>query len=51
MADDKELNRWCSLKKAVQYKPEHVELNEVEMYKQKAKNEALKRRTLTSLYK
>ncbi|XP_068975719.1 protein KRI1 homolog [Bombus flavifrons] len=51
MADDKELNKWCSLKKALQYRPEHAEFNDVQMYKQKAKNEALKRKILTSLYK
>ncbi|XP_053996635.1 protein KRI1 homolog [Hylaeus anthracinus] len=50
MADDKELNKWCSLKKALQYKPEHAELNDVQMYKQKAKNEALKQKILRSLY-
>ncbi|CAL7939569.1 unnamed protein product [Xylocopa violacea] len=50
MADDKELNKWCSLKKALQYKSEHVELNDVRMYKQKAKNEALKKKILASLY-
>ncbi|XP_076682205.1 protein KRI1 homolog isoform X2 [Andrena cerasifolii] len=50
MADDKELNKWCSLKKALQYKPEHAELNDVQMFKQKAKNEALKQKILGSLY-
>ncbi|XP_078036651.1 protein KRI1 homolog [Augochlora pura] len=51
VADDKELNRWCSLKKALQHKPEHAEVNDVQMYKKKASNEALKRKILTSLYK
>ncbi|XP_043507172.1 protein KRI1 homolog [Frieseomelitta varia] len=51
MADDKELNKWCSLKKALQYKPEYAELNDIKMYKQKAKNETLKRKIFTSLYK
>lgn len=51
MADDKELNKWCSLKKALQYKPDHAELNDVRMYQQKASNEALKRKILTSLYR
>lgn len=50
MADDKELNKWCSLKKALQYKPNHVELNDVQMFKQKAKNEAVKMKILRSLY-
>lgn len=51
MADDKELNKWCSLKKALQHKPDYVELNDVRMFKQKAKNETLKRKILSSLYK
>ncbi|XP_014230963.1 protein KRI1 homolog [Trichogramma pretiosum] len=50
-ADEKELNRWCSLKKALQYKPEHVEKNDVKLYQEKAKNEYLKRKILKSLYK
>lgn len=50
MADDKELNKWCSLKRALQYKPEQVEMKEVQTYKQKAANEALKRKILRSLY-
>ena len=51
MADDKELNKWCSLKKALEYKPEHVELNEKRMFQQKASNEALKRKILKSVYR
>lgn len=50
MADDRELNKWCSLKKALKHKPEHVEKNEVQIYKEKAKNEALKQKILKSLY-
>lgn len=50
MADDKELNKWCSLSKALKHKSEHVEKNEVQVYKEKAKNEALKRKTFKSLY-
>ncbi|XP_047117987.1 protein KRI1 homolog [Schistocerca piceifrons] len=49
-ADDKELNKWCSLKKAVQYRPEHVEKYDVVAYKKKAQNEKLKRKILRSLY-
>ncbi|XP_067004605.2 protein KRI1 homolog [Anabrus simplex] len=49
-ADDKELNRWCSLKKTIQYRPEHVEKYDVKAYKRKATDENLKRKTLTSLY-
>ncbi|KAK0171750.1 hypothetical protein PV328_005159 [Microctonus aethiopoides] len=51
MADDKELNKWCSLKKALEHKPEQVELNEVRIYKQKAANEEFKKKVLQSLYK
>ncbi|XP_014612314.1 PREDICTED: protein KRI1 homolog isoform X1 [Polistes canadensis] len=49
-ADDKELNKWCSLKKALQYKPEHIEQNQVKEYQRKAQNEELKRKILRSLY-
>ncbi|XP_011497007.1 PREDICTED: protein KRI1 homolog [Ceratosolen solmsi marchali] len=51
MADDKELNKWCPLRKAFEYKPEYKELNDVKIYKQKSNNEVLKRKILTSLYK
>lgn len=50
MADDKDLNRWCSLRQALKYKPEHVEKNEIRTYKEKSKNEALKQKILKSLY-
>lgn len=50
MAKNKELNCWASLKKATQIRPEHVELNEVKTFKNKAKNEYLKRKILPSLY-
>ncbi|XP_058804622.1 protein KRI1 homolog [Phymastichus coffea] len=50
MADDKELNKWCSLKKALEYKPEYKELIDVRKFKQKASNEALKKKILKSLY-
>lgn len=49
-ADDRELNKWCSLKKALEHKPENVELKEVQIYKQKAKNEEYKKKVLKSLY-
>lgn len=51
MADDKELNKWCSLKRALEYKPDHKELNDVKMYRQKAANEGLKKKILKSLYR
>lgn len=50
MADDRELNKWCSLKKALKHKSEHVEKNEVQTYKEKAKDEALKQKIFKSLY-
>lgn len=51
MADDKELNKWCSLKRALQYKSDDAELHDVRVYKQKAASEALKKKILKSLYK
>lgn len=50
MADDKELNKWCPLRKALRYKSECAEENDVRMYKQKAANEVNKRKILQSLY-
>lgn len=50
LAKNKELNQWASLKKATQIRPEHVERNEITMYKQKGRNEALKRKILQSLF-
>lgn len=50
MADDKELNKWCSLRQALKYKSEHVENNEIQIYKKKSMNEANKRKILKSLY-
>ncbi|XP_044577993.1 protein KRI1 homolog [Cotesia glomerata] len=51
MADDKELNKWCSLKKALEYKDENTEQRLARIYKQKSLNENFKRKVLTSLYK
>lgn len=50
MAKNKELNQWASLKKATQIRPEHVERNEVKMFKTKARNETLKKKIFVSLY-
>lgn len=50
MADDKELNKWCSLRRALKLKPDYVEENDVQMYKQKAANEGNKRKVFKSLY-
>lgn len=49
-ADDRDLNRWCSLKKAVQHRPEHVEKYDVIAYDRKSKNENLKRKIFHSFY-
>ncbi|XP_026676811.1 protein KRI1 homolog [Diaphorina citri] len=50
-ADDKELNKWCAIKKIYSNRSEHVEKNEVKVYSQRARNEDLKRKLLPSLYK
>uniref|UniRef100_A0A182MWL2 Protein KRI1 homolog n=1 Tax=Anopheles culicifacies TaxID=139723 RepID=A0A182MWL2_9DIPT len=49
-ANTRDLNKWASVKKAVQLRPKHVELNEIEMYRRKAANENMKRKILPSLY-
>ncbi|XP_052894951.1 protein KRI1 homolog [Anopheles moucheti] len=49
-ANTRDLNKWASVKKAVQFRPKHVELNEIEMYRRKAANEFMKRKILPSLY-
>lgn len=49
-AKNKELNAWASLKKATQIRPDHVERNDQLIFQKKAKNEALKRKILRSLY-
>ncbi|XP_057331902.1 protein KRI1 homolog [Microplitis mediator] len=51
LADDKELNKWCSLKKALEHKSEDAEYREVQTFKQKSKDERFKRKILSSLYK
>ncbi|XP_060518578.1 protein KRI1 homolog [Cylas formicarius] len=50
IAKDRELNRWCSLKKAVQIRPENVERYEQIAYSKKANNVALKKKLLPSLF-
>ena len=51
MADDKELNKWCSLKKALKIKKDHEELNDIKTYQEKRKNEKLLKKVLPSLFK
>lgn len=50
LAKDKELNRWCSLKKALQRRPENVEKYDQIAYSKKATNVALKQKLLPSLF-
>ncbi|XP_015119822.1 protein KRI1 homolog [Diachasma alloeum] len=50
MADDRELNKWCSLKKALAHKPKHQELQEVKIYQEKSLNTPYKKKVLRSLY-
>ncbi|XP_072942540.1 protein KRI1 homolog [Epargyreus clarus] len=51
LADDKELTQWVPLKKIVKHRPPNVEKSEVNTYKQKAADVALKRKMLPSLFK
>ncbi|KAF7998317.1 hypothetical protein HCN44_009715 [Aphidius gifuensis] len=51
MADEKELNKWCSLKNALKHKTPEEEKYEIKKYKQKAQNEEYKKKIIPSLYK
>ena len=50
-SDNKELNRWASLTKAVQYLTPEEELKEKKKYEKKARNLQKKKAVLTSCYK
>ena len=50
MAKDRELNKWCSLKKALQHRPDHVEKYDQIAYVKKGKNIELKKKILPSLF-
>nr|XP_039260442.1 protein KRI1 homolog [Styela clava] len=51
MASDRELNSWCSLKRAVQYRKDEDEQYDIKKYKKKASNVWKKARVLKSVYK
>lgn len=50
MAKNKELNAWASMKKVTQIRQDHVERNDQAIFERKARNEAIKRKILQSLY-
>lgn len=50
LADDKELNKWCSLKKMSQYRTKEFEKFDKKVYTEKANNLALKKKIFKSLY-
>ncbi|XP_054616537.1 protein KRI1 homolog isoform X2 [Dunckerocampus dactyliophorus] len=49
-ADEKELNRWCSLKKTCMFRSDKEELCDLKNYKIKSQNAKKKKEILTSIY-
>lgn len=49
-ADDRELNAWCSLKKASQYRSKDEETHDRNVFRNKAKNLEKKKKILSSVY-
>ncbi|TRY91419.1 hypothetical protein DNTS_018792 [Danionella cerebrum] len=49
-AGEKELNRWCSLRKTCMYRSENEELCDVKNFQMKASNSKMKQKVFVSLY-
>lgn len=49
-ADDRELNRWCSVKKTCQYRNDDEEIYDVQAYKKKSQNILTMKKVFSSLF-